>query len=570
MDGDVSKLQSNFWINNFLTLQNAQHRTSTGRPLICEHCPSGDPAVSRCNSCCDFMCEFCVTAHKRINATKDHQILSLEEVRRLGSKALKKPALCSKHREETLKLFCQTCQKPICRDCTIVDHRDHTYNFVSEVADKERKIIQSVLQETKTKERSVNDGLKTLQTVENSVCIKATEINEEVDSFFDSQVKELEHLRANLKNEVARQKQGKLAQLRSQSERLSSFQEQLKSGINFCDKAIADGDDMALLSVKKQVFQRLSQLNASQYDCQPCQNDYLKLQVRKTISDIGEMAVLHHVPIYPDKCILSLVGGEKGVLYQTLAGQTIDFLLTLNGEEGATETVGSCVVSAVVKYQKQGWRETQEERLTVRDNGDGSYTFSFHPSDPGKATMSVMVEGQGICGSPFVWQVKDKKSGFKVQDKKMKMSSSAASEGAAVVSEGMQCWKLKFVCYSGIITNPLEIGVQTSTTSGHKSGFGGLSFGFLHSRKWSWYYDPLRQRFSRSDGKKPSIISVQNNDVLTVFVNHKSKKFIIYNGRSKQCEIFTDVEGELVPLYSPSVPEHNNLFGSTTYLTLDV
>ncbi|XP_078367813.1 E3 ubiquitin-protein ligase TRIM45-like [Oculina patagonica] len=447
VDGDVNKLQTNFWVNNFLTLRNAQQSTSSGKPLICEHCHSCDPAVSRCTSCCVFMCKFCVTAHKRINATKDHQILSLAEVEKLGSKALKKPALCTKHSEETLKLFCQTCQKAICRDCIIVDHRDHTYNFVSEVADKERKIIQNVLRETKTKERSVNDGLKAVQSMEVCVRIKAAKINKEVDTFFDSQVKELEKSRANLKNEVTRQEQGKLTQLNSQRERLSSFQAQLKSGINFCDQAIADGDAMALLSVKKQVMQRLSQLNASQYDCQPCQNDYLKLQVCKTIRDIGTMAVLHHVAIDPAKCILSMVGGEKGVLYQTLAGQTVDFLLTVD-HKGAAEIVGSYTVSAIVKYQKQGMRETQEESLPVCDNGDGSHSFSFRPEDAGQARLSVMVEGQDIRGSPFVWQVKDKESGFKVQGKKMKMSRSAASQDTTVDRKGMQCWKLKLVSYS--------------------------------------------------------------------------------------------------------------------------
>lgn len=80
---------------------------------------------------------------------------------------------------------------------------------------------------------------------------------------------------------------------------------------------MADGDDVALLSVKNQVIQRLSQLNAEQYDCQPCQNDFLKLCVRKEIADIGKMAVISCVPIDPEKCVLSMLGGEKGVLYDT-------------------------------------------------------------------------------------------------------------------------------------------------------------------------------------------------------------------------------------------------------------
>ena len=116
---------------------------------MCEHCDSGDSVVSRCTNCSVFMCEFCVTVHKRINAFKGHQILSLAEVQKLGSKALVKPAFCEKHTGESLKLFCETCQETICRDCTIVDHREHKYNFVAEVAGRERKVVEACLQKNK-------------------------------------------------------------------------------------------------------------------------------------------------------------------------------------------------------------------------------------------------------------------------------------------------------------------------------------------------------------------------------------------------------------------------------------
>ena len=536
--------------------------------MICEHCDSGDSAVSRCSNCCVYMCKFCVTAHKRIIATKDHKILSLEEVRRLGTKIPRKPAMCSKHSGETLKLFCKTCQSIICRDCTIVDHRNHKYNFVAEVAAEERTILQGVLQETKSKERAVEEGLKAVQTMENRVHDKAATVNKEVDAFFDKQVKELEHLRADLKREVFVQEQGKATQLSKQREKLSLYGMQLKCGIKFCDQAMEDGDDVALLSVKNQVIQRLSQLNAEQYDCHPCQNDFLKLCVHKKIADIGKMAAISHVPMDPEKGVLSMLGGEKGVLYETLAGQTVDFLLTLNREERA-RTADSCAVSAIVKCKPHGQKETREERLPVWGSSGGSYSFSFLPKDVGQVMLSVKVEGQDIHGSPFIWHAKDKCSGFTLKStKKMKMTSSTARQYGTVVKEGLQCWKLKLVSYS--TPSALEIGVQTSTSLGHKT-FSGPNFSLCKQEKWSWQFNPLRFQgcSSRSDSKKPSIISVKDNDVFTVFLNPETRKLIIYNAHSKQAEIFTGVEGEVVPFYTPSL-RHYTLFGKTGYLTLDV
>ena len=206
-----------------MTLLNMQDKTASGKPLPCEHCDSGDPVMSRCTDCSVFMCEFCVTAHKRINTFKGHEILSLAEVQKLGSKALVKPSFCTKHAGESLKLFCETCQETICRDCTIVDHRDHQYNFEADVAERERKVVQSSLNQTKAKERAVVEGLKAVQTMKQRVQSKMSQVNKEVDAFFNEQAKELEYRRANVKHEVTTQGQVRVSQLEKQAEALSCF-----------------------------------------------------------------------------------------------------------------------------------------------------------------------------------------------------------------------------------------------------------------------------------------------------------------------------------------------------------
>ena len=265
------------------------------------------------------MCKFCETAHRRMNTFKGHEILTLAEVQKLGSKALVKPAFCKKHAGETLKLFCETCQQTICRDCTIVDHRDHKYNFVADVAERERKSIQAILQDTKAKDNAVEEGLKAVETMESRVEAKISEVSKEVDVFFNDQVKVLGYLRRDLQNELKSQGKVRLTELRSQREMLTFSLAQLRSSVEFTERALVEGDDTELLTMKHELTERLSQLNALQYQCRPCKSDYLALQVNKTIEDIGEMATILNQPVYPTKCALSMVGGEEGVMYQTLA-----------------------------------------------------------------------------------------------------------------------------------------------------------------------------------------------------------------------------------------------------------
>ena len=552
-----------------MTLLSMQDSSSSGKPLICEHCDSGDSAVSRCTNCSVFMCEFCVTAHKRINATKGHQMLTLAEVQKLGSKALVKAAFCEKHTGEILKLFCETCQETICRDCTIIDHREHKYDFVAQVAGRERKVVEACLQKAKAKGRAVEEGLKAVQTMKHRVQFKVAEIRKEVDTFFDEQMKALEYYRANLKHEVTTQGQVRVKELDNQAEVLSSFLAELKSGIDFTNQAIADGDDVKLLSMKKQLTQRLAQLNSSQTQCKPCRDDYLKLQVHQTIWDIKKMATLHYLPFDPQKCTVSMVGGEEGVMYRTLAGQNVEMILIIKDEKGIQQTEGGHQVRAEVIFTaEENW--DQEKTLALRDIGNGTYRFSYCPKDEGLVTLSVKVEDQEVRGSPVQWAVypvlPSGQSRMSVNRRRKRVEprekgrviEAPVRYSASGFKEGMHCWKLRLSSFSAEKTCQLEVGVMAS------QNISGSGRPRVKQSKWSWcYYTGVPwhdlddvdgselQTSKRSDDKKSSITSVQDNDVFTVFVNIETKKLIIYNDRSKQTEIFTGVQGdELVPVIS--------------------
>ena len=526
--------------------------SSTGSPLICEHCDSGDSAVSRCSDCSVFMCEFCVTAHKRINATKNHQILSLTEVKKLGSKALVKPSFCSKHKGETLKLFCSTCQKTICRDCTIVDHREHKYDFVTEVAEKEKGVIRGFLTKAKDKLRTVVEGVKAVLMMKNSVEGRVSEVNKEIDTFFDEQVKALNYYRANIKHEVSTQGQIRVSKLKNQAELLSSFLAQLKSGISFTDEALQDGDDFKLLAMKEQLVQQLDQLNSSNTSCKPCMDDYLELQVHQTIWDMGKILSVCYVPFDPQKCTVSMVGGDEGVMYQTLAGQEVGFLLLVKDDKGKKKTCGGHQVEAMFSFSTELGLKSANSPVPVRDNGDGSYSFSYHPGEAGKVNLSVRVEKQEVCGGPFGWNVISKLPGGESSPQRKEYSQTIPLEESEffispLFTQGMYCWKLRLTSFKGEIDSDLEIGI---TASGYNSGgYGYSSLGARLGRqqqlaKWSWRYttDTMSSQASRSDGQIPSITSVEDNDVFTVFLNLQTKKLTIYNVRSKQTETFTGIK----------------------------
>ena len=99
------------------------------------------------------VCGFCAQAHKRQRKTANHEVISLHEAQRQGTENLHCPVLCQRHSLEELKLFCETCDQPVCRECCLVEHREHLIEYTEEVAEHHAKVgsIFHILVKTKQK-----------------------------------------------------------------------------------------------------------------------------------------------------------------------------------------------------------------------------------------------------------------------------------------------------------------------------------------------------------------------------------------------------------------------------------
>ena len=79
-----------------------------------------------------MICKVCVLPRSRIKVEEEHPIIPLEKVKKMTltklASAMTLSAKCSTH-SEPLQIYCFSCKKEICRDCTIIGHRDHKMEF---------------------------------------------------------------------------------------------------------------------------------------------------------------------------------------------------------------------------------------------------------------------------------------------------------------------------------------------------------------------------------------------------------------------------------------------------------
>ena len=64
-----------------------------------------------------------------------HRVLTLGELQNTKDYVkTEKPVHCGKHCTELLRFFCKTCNVPICKDCTMMDHsKGHEYDYLAEI-----------------------------------------------------------------------------------------------------------------------------------------------------------------------------------------------------------------------------------------------------------------------------------------------------------------------------------------------------------------------------------------------------------------------------------------------------
>ena len=205
--------------------------------------------------------------------------------------------------------------------------------------------------------------------------------------------------------------------------------------------------------------------------------------------------------------------------------------------------------------------------LPVNTLEDGSYSFSYKPDTSGVCTLSLTVEGESVCSSPLTWTVKPKVT--RADQMSLLTSSTNQDEG----NRDLHCWKQKLKRYD--YTKTLEVGVRCVTPAD------GLNyFCEVETRRCSWWYLATRRRqltrFMRSDHptQPASITSISVGDIFTCYLNCDTKKLIIYNQRSKQSEIFTNVEGRrIVPVHPDlhyQLGESSNKIPYYTLFTLDI
>ncbi|XP_033627818.1 probable E3 ubiquitin-protein ligase MID2 [Asterias rubens] len=138
-DNKVDSLPKDFKLNALVDEFTVQEELMEGHgsEVKCQACNDEEhAAIARCVDCDYFLCQDCQNAHQRFPVTKSHQVYMLAQLHSgevnytYRSKIREYIPKCGKHSDQTLNIYCNTCQKLECTTCTVLDHGNPKHDLI--------------------------------------------------------------------------------------------------------------------------------------------------------------------------------------------------------------------------------------------------------------------------------------------------------------------------------------------------------------------------------------------------------------------------------------------------------
>ena len=387
--GGVAELQGAFFVERMKDVYGKMAKAEGKIEAGCEQCARAK-SVAFCRQCAEFICGDCVLSHEKMKVFSSHVVASLEDLKKGGVKNIPlksaPPLKCSEH-DKTLKLFCFDCDRIICRDCTIIDHKEHKFEFLKKCAPESRKTLRDSLAPLQKVQDDIACAKKTLVTEHDKVATQEKEVCKSIEQSFDALKAVLEQRKTELVKKANKLAQEKKKTLTAQKEVFQAAQKEIQILMEFVERNIESTSDQDLMSIHTQLQTKMEEEEQRhrQLSLKPTATADIMFNtpstdvIPKNLGSVFDPSTPHL--LY--KSINDVIAGEVGSPVQvTLAAPTA----SLNDISADLK----CVVNP-----------SSSVKCRIIENGVEMYSISYNPLVRGRHDLIVKVKNEEITGSPF-------------------------------------------------------------------------------------------------------------------------------------------------------------------------
>ena len=436
----VDDLPTAYFVEHLLEVHRAMNANKeelrSPRKMTCDACKKADGAVgSYCKECDQFMCGGCLEKHATTALNARHTVESLDELRarrqrgssrnmsllvrsdstasyagsgrfqqqrgsRFEAEANDKTkvyAICPKHPEERIKIYCHDHDMLVCRDCTVYDHPRDTCRtgFVREEAPRTRRVLTDALAPVQEAYETIAAAERDLEAVDEKVCADEVEQAAEVRRAFGEIRAHIEESEETLIAATGGVSDGKKDALRGQKKALEISKQGVESTIEEMKSDINNLSDEELLLAHRQLLMKMEKEMAQHRlrTLDPVTNADL-VRVGPSPNEFPMRLGL----AYPRFDLLQLKIKPPSMVYiGTKVEYKIEVPHSVNGDikvEVQSLVDPGCVIKSVVTLKK-GREEVLRGIIVAK------YEVSFTARVRGPHKLTVKINEQEMPGSPF-------------------------------------------------------------------------------------------------------------------------------------------------------------------------
>ena len=385
--GGVAGLQPAFFVERIKDLHGKMARAEGKVEALCEQC-AGEKSVAFCRQCAEFICGDCSRSHTKMKVFSGHVVASLEDLKKGGVKNIplkEVPAAACGDHGEPKSLFCFDCERLICRDCTIIEHKEHKFEFVKKCAPEGRRRLRESLAPLQEVRADMAGAEKRVVSEEAKVERQREEVCGAIQQSFEQLKAVLERRKAELVGKVSSLAQEKKNALAAQKTVLQVAQKEIQLLTELVERNVESTSDQDLMSIRRQLQSKMEE--------EEKHHRQLSLEPTATAD------ITCHLPSPDDipRDLGSVVVQPTPALVEKVESCELGSPVQV---ELFAPRVSLGDISAGLKCVADPSSSSSLEGEVV-ENGVGVFSISVTPGVRGRHDLTVKVRGEEIEGSPF-------------------------------------------------------------------------------------------------------------------------------------------------------------------------
>ena len=397
--GDLKELPTSFYLKGLVDVLAIKKSNST--QVTCGNCDQKSAEASYCFQCCVFYCKECATAHNKIRGNANHRSLALRDFEDKDFEdVLRRPAFCPKqrHQKEELKYFCKNCQTAVCQSCSSVEHSGHALQHIEDEARRQKNEAKNLM---KTQRQNLEKKEKIVGQLDED-CAKVIQQGEDIKKssqrFAEKLIRAIEANKEHIFAAVETQIENSVEILTIERRKMEAEIRMIETYLKTADRLLTRGTDAEVIHLKKSLETLSEQaVEPNPYARVPENLSALVFVGNEKLLDAINNEEIGFLETHQTKAKQSIAEG-KG-LNEAFVGCQAQFTLTTKNSQGKQCYNKQDLVTVEIE-DGQG-RECPTEVL-IDDKENGLYQISYSPRVQGRCSVVITVNGEHVCGSPFV------------------------------------------------------------------------------------------------------------------------------------------------------------------------